>query len=83
MAKVVIYFDKNGDWQAFADGDVEVYCVDDGTPPDRVFKMAPKPIPSGMLDNNAGYTGDNSPAEARALKAKAEIEGKPHLKPVE
>lgn len=81
--KVVIYFDKNGDWQAFAEGDVEVFCVDDGTPPDRTFRMSPEPIPSGMIGDEIGYSGDGSPAEIRALRAKAELSGERHLKPIE
>jgi len=35
----MILIDKNGNWSVKTDGLVEIYCVDDNVPNDRVYKM--------------------------------------------
>ncbi len=39
LPRVMIHIDKKGDWSVKTDSVVEIYCVDDNSPDDRVYKM--------------------------------------------
>ncbi len=39
LPRVMIHIDKKGGWSVKTDSAVEIYCVDDNAPADRIYKM--------------------------------------------
>ena len=79
MARVVIHQDETGWPVVYADGEVEVFWVDEGAPDDRTYKMSPEPVPDGILDAEHGYMDDGTAASIKAERAKRELAGERHL----
>lgn len=64
---VVIDQDSEGNVRVYADGDVQIYIRNEHVPRDKLYRYAPPQIPDGWLDRPAGFCGDGSEAEFRAL----------------
>lgn len=81
--KAVVHQDENGEITIYADDGIEVFWVDDRSSFDRIYRMDHRNIPEGMLDGIAGKSGDGSQGAVRLNAIMSEIEGRPHLRPVE
>ena len=77
--RAVVHFDESGEISYYSDPGVTVYIVDDRAPDDRIYQFSQYDIPAGMLDGEIGSADDESPAQARAIRAVAEMEGRSHL----
>ena len=80
--RVAIHFTEDGNWTAYADDGVEVYSVCDASPSDRVYRMAPEPIPDGLIGGDVGHKDDGSAASLRVQRFVAEANGERHLRVV-
>lgn len=64
---VVIDRDEAGNHCVFADPGVVVFSRSAYIPDDALYRYSPSEIPEGWLDRPAGFRGDGSAAEERAL----------------
>lgn len=64
---VVIDRDPDGNVFVYADSGVRVFSRSSHIPQDLLYRYTPPPIPAGWLDRPAGFLGDGSEAEGRAL----------------
>lgn len=79
MMRAVLHFDAEGGLTVYADEGVTVLSVSEAAPADRIYRMTPAPVPEALLDGPVGHAADGSPAAARAARALAAFEGRPHL----
>ena len=80
--RVVFHIDETGGVQVYQDEGVDVFCVSELAPNDRVYRYSPDPIPDEMLDGEVGHYADGSAAHARVTRAVKEAYGIPLLEEV-
>ena len=64
---VVIDHDEAGNHCVYADPGVVVFSRSAHIPGDALYRYSPSAVPEGWLDRPAGFYGDGSAAEERAL----------------
>ncbi len=88
MTRVIIHLQGDGSLpDVYVEGDAEVIWVSDMTPDDRFFRMSNRPIPDDLAadlrNGPISQAGDDPAKDVRAHTALAEMNGEPHLKPVD
>lgn len=67
--RVALVYDEAGNVEVYADKGVTIISVCDHAPEDRLYRLAPAPIPDGLLDGYIGHAGDETRADRLATAA--------------